>query len=130
MQKILISVAVALSIVALCAGTALSARTGKVDPDAEGVPIYVSPHVIVLDGEVSCVTVHADIPLSEVVNASVELNGLTPYLVKRDSRGLLVAKFHMADVEEIVAPPTARLTLTGMTTAGVAFSGSETVRVK
>jgi hypothetical protein len=136
MKKMLAVVAVACLVVGLAYGPAFSARTGKVDPDVVGVPIYISPHTLVLDSAVTCVTVHADIPLSAVDTSSLQLNGLVPYAVFDDSRGLLVAKFYIAEVAAIVAPPSAKLTLTGMALNeegdefDVPFSGSDTIVVK
>jgi len=49
---------------------------------------------------------------------------------KADCRGELVAKFDEAAVKAIVEPPSATLTLTGMTIDGDEFSGSDTVKVR
>jgi hypothetical protein len=98
---------------------------------AEGeITIQVSPHVIVLESVSECVTVHADIAFSEVDVATVALNGIPTTGCKADNRGDLVAKFDPIAVKSIIAPPEALFTLTGQTLAGVAFSGSETIRVK
>ena len=96
------------------------------------VPIKVSPGTIVLASrnEMPVVTVHADIPYSQVAVGSVALNGLGATLCFADDRGDLVAKFSLAKVKAMVSPPEATLTLTGATKDGTAFSGSDTVPVK
>jgi hypothetical protein len=100
---------------------------------AEEIGIQVSPSTINLAYEGVVVTVHAEIPLRGVVTASVKLNGVEVWYTKADARGDLVAKFHVDEVKEIIAPPSAELTLTGMVevTPGVEvpFSGSDTVKV-
>ena len=92
--------------------------------------ITVSPKTIVLGCDKGDrVTVHTDIPLVVVDRSAIALNGIQPVLVKADDRGNLVAKFDQEAVESIVAPPTATLTLTGITVDGDSFSGSDSVRV-
>ena len=98
----------------------------------EIVAIQVSPHVLNLDSQGTCVTVHATIPLSAVAAATVTLNGeVVPALIKSDSRGDLVAKFKIGDVKDIVDPPpsSATLTLAGLSKTGETFSGFDTIRV-
>jgi hypothetical protein len=90
----------------------------------------VSPATIVLSSFAECVTIHTDIPLSTVDRSSVTMNGLVPYLIKSDARGQLVAKFDAALVKAIVAPPSATLTLSGVTITGDSFTGSRTVPVR
>ena len=94
------------------------------------VPIKVSPGTIALRSKGTWVTVHADIPYSQVAVGSVALNGLGATLCFADDRGDLVAKFSLAKVKAMVSPPEATLTLTGATKDGTAFSGSDTVPVK
>ncbi|UCE61304.1 MAG: hypothetical protein JSU63_06065 [Phycisphaerales bacterium] len=94
------------------------------------IVIAVSPSTIVLGCDKgSSVTVHADIPFASVDRASVEMDGVVPYLTKADNRGDLVAKFNQQAIEAIVAPPAFTFTLTGVTVGGEPFSGSDTVRV-
>jgi len=94
------------------------------------VGIQVSPSTINVDQKGVWVTVHADIPLGLVVKAGLKLNGeVVWYTTKSDARGDLVAKFRVGDVLEIVAVPSATLTLTGTTITGDSFSGTDTVRV-
>ena len=92
--------------------------------------IKVSPHVIVLESVGTWITVHTDIAHSQVDTSSVALNGVPADLTKADLKGNLVAKFDQANIKAIVAPPEALLELTGLTTSGEAFSGSEVVEVK
>lgn len=95
------------------------------------VPIQVSPATINLAQKGTWVTVHADIPYSEVlrVEAVVELNGVPVAWTKADNQGNLVAKFQVDAVKGIIAEPSAEVTLTGDVDGDVYFSGSETVRV-
>jgi hypothetical protein len=95
-----------------------------------GISITVSPSTIVLGCDKGDrVTVHTDMPLSEVDRESLALSGVAPITVKSDSRGNLVAKFDQEAIEVIVAPPQATLVLTGTTTDGDYFQGSDVVRV-
>ncbi len=94
------------------------------------VTISISPKTIVLGCDKGDrVTVHTDIALAVVDRTSLALSGVLPVLVKADSRGNLVAKFDQASIEALVAPPEATLVLTGTTTDGVPFDGSDTVSV-
>ncbi len=94
------------------------------------IAISVSPQTIVLGCDKGArVTVHTDIRLAVVDRASLTLSGVSPVLVKADSRGNLVAKCDQASIEALVAPPEATLVLTGATKDGVPFGGSDTVRV-
>lgn len=109
---------------------AVTACAGALAIGALDVCVTVSPSTIVLGlDKGSEVTVHTDIPLSVVDRSSVALSGVTPYTTFADSCGNLVAKFRQEEIESIVAPPQATLTLTGMTEDGESFSGSDTVRV-
>jgi hypothetical protein len=109
----------------LALGLAASAlASGAVRGDAPA--IKVSPHVIVL-ARVKTITVHTNIPYSEVDTSSLELNGCSPTFTKADNRGELVAKFRAADFE--LARGNETLTLTGDLEDGTFFA-SEVVRVK
>ncbi len=96
---------------------------------AETVAIVVSPSTIYIGSLGGGVTVHAEIPYSTVAGATVSLNGLPVRATFADNRGDLVAKFDLAQVKDIVAPPSATLTLTGVTKDGVPFTGTDTIRV-
>ena len=70
------------------------------------ITIDVAPNVLNLQRtDDKCVTVHTDIPYSDVNLNSVRLYGgigsIAPYLCKSDLRGDLVAKFSMADIREL-----------------------------
>lgn len=94
------------------------------------VTIRVAPGTIAINSKGTWVTVHAGIPYTQVAAGTVELNGISARLCFADDRGNLVAKFTLERIKEIVAPPTATLTLSGATKDGELFSGSETVKVK
>ncbi|MBN1424137.1 hypothetical protein JXA88_06240 [Candidatus Fermentibacteria bacterium] len=99
------------------------------DPSDLTVDVRISPSTIVIGAPGDWVTAHADIPYSSVNTATVALDGIPAAWTKADARGNLVAKFARADVEAIVAPPSAVLTLAGMTDDGVPFAGSDLVTV-
>lgn len=92
--------------------------------------IQLSPATLILDSPGTWVTVHADIAYSDVDSATLTMNGVELVYSKSDNRGQLVVKFARADVQDIVAPPEALLTLTGLTVSGEPFSGSEMIRVE
>lgn len=96
----------------------------------EPVSIKISPNTIILEADVVWVTVHTNIPLSKVDCSTLVLNDIPVAWTKADAKGNLVAKFHHSEVEEIVEPPQATLTLTGATKDGVLFSGSDTIAVR
>jgi len=94
------------------------------------VPIVVSPSTINLESQGTWVTVHAEIPFSDVDRtASVTLDGIVAVSIFADDCGDLVAKFAIADVRASVDVGTVTLTLCGTTTDGSSFSGTDTVRV-
>jgi len=79
------------------------------DSELMTVDMVVSPSNVYLDSQGVWVTVHADIPYSEVTGVSVTLNGISVAITKSDSRGDLVAKFYLDDVKAEL--PTGRVTL-------------------
>ena len=93
------------------------------------VDIVVSPNVLNLESNGIWVTVHAGIAYSTVATSSVELNGIPVEVTKSDDRGELVAKFLLDDVRDIVHLGTNELTLTGETTGGQLFSGTDEILV-
>jgi hypothetical protein len=112
--------------IALTAGQAFS--RGRLVEDIE---IQVAPHMLLLSSVQSGeVTVHCDIPHSQVDTSSIEMNGVAVSWTKADDCGNLVAKFDEAAVKAVVEPPSTVLTLIGTTLDGTEFSGSDTVKVK
>lgn len=100
----------------------------------EVIQIQVSPSTLNLEYPGTIVTCHTDIAYSAVVAASVALNGIPIDWWKEDNRGNFVAKFTSADVkdwfdENWEGIEYVELTLTGKTDSGVAFSGTDTIRV-
>lgn len=129
MKKVLLSVGISLLTLGLFAVPVLCPSE---DTDPITVPIVISPSTINLESEGVWVTVHAEIPNSSVIGLSVTLNGVEVIFTKADNRGDLVAKFYVDDVkdEDIIEPDTtAILMLSGMTCEGVAFSGTDTIKV-
>jgi len=94
------------------------------------ITIKVTPRVLVLDSEGTLVTVHTDIAYYAVDTASLTLNGIPIAWTKADARGNLVAKFNQDDVKDIVAPPSVALELSGTTTDGTSFSGTDMIVIK
>ena len=129
MKKVLVSIAVGCLAVAL-AGVAAAGEGGETSLDGDMlIDIVVAPQALVLGPSGVWVTVHADIPYAQVAPGTVSLSGIPATLTKPDTQGNLVAKFRQAAVEAIVAPPQATLVLVGATRDGIAFSGSDTIRV-
>jgi len=115
--------AVALCVVGVCVGTALS--NGQND-GGEGIQITVAPNAIVLSSPMDSVTVHSNVLLSLV--DAVAINGVTDIAVWADDRGHLVARVALAALEG-VEPPELTITLSGVLTSGEVFEASDTVRV-
>lgn len=130
----------AASVVAICVTCTACSESGIAAPvlsdsqtsrsAALEVAIQISPASIEMDSVGTWVTVHADIPYSDVDGSTLTMNGVSPAAVKVDSRGDLVVKFDRPDVVAVVSPPEATLTLSGLTVTGEPFSGSSTVPVK
>jgi hypothetical protein len=103
---------------------------------AEDVLIDVAPNVLNLQKTVDkCVTVHTDIPYSEVdhYNSKVLLlvgNGYTEaYSCFSDDRGYFVAKFWREAVGNLVKVGYNTFTLTGVDYDGEEFSGTQDILV-
>jgi hypothetical protein len=98
------------------------------------INIDVAPNVLNIASSGTVVTVHTDIAYSAVDGASVFLNGVSIDWWKSDSRGQFVAKFDMEEVETLVTDHVLELgdielKLTGTTTDGVVFSGTQVIKV-
>ena len=96
---------------------------------AETIVIQVSPSTICLGSKGGVVSVHADIPFSTVDCSTLDLSGLPAQSAFPDDRGDLVVKVSLERVKAMIAPPSATLTLTGATKAGVPFTGTDTIGV-
>jgi len=126
MKKLLAFAGVLVLVTSILGGSAFSGER-----TAETVEVQVAPQTLLLSSEQGGeVTVHVTIPYSHVDTSTLTLNGLAVAWTKADCRGELVAKFDEAAVKAIVEPPSATLTLTGMTIDGDEFSGSDTVKVR
>ena len=122
-----IGVPLVLSIVVL-AGLVLTGPAVIAD-GADEIDIQVSPGVISLASKAEWVTVHADIPYSQVAGITVTLNGVGVEFTKSDDRGYLVAKFNSGDVKDILEVGMVDLVLSGETWAGTPFTGTDTIKV-
>jgi len=98
--------------------------------DVREISIKVQPRTLVLNSASEWVTVHTNIAYSAVDGKTVELNGVPIRWWKSDSRGNFVAKFDEKPIKDIVAPPEAAMTLTGLTKSGEAFYGVDTIPVR
>jgi hypothetical protein len=115
--------------VAVCLVALLAGGVGAAD-EPQVIGITISPATLVLGSEGTWVTVHADIPLAAVDCSTVALDGIAVAWTKADAQVNLVAKFPIAKVKDIVAPPQATLELTGVTKDGTAFAGQDTIAVR
>ena len=97
--------------------------------DGEGFIITISPKTLVLSSPDTIVTVHSNIPYASVNTATLTLNGLSATYTKADACGDLVVKFGRADVQGIVEPGIATLTLSGDLKDGSTFNVSDTITV-
>jgi hypothetical protein len=122
MKKLLILGVAGLVLLALFGGKVIGQQALTVD-------IVVSPNTINMSSLGQWVTVHADIPYAVVERAELTLNGVPVKWTKSDAQGDLVAKFVLADVVGIIAPPAVMLELSGTTTVGDSFTGTDTVKV-
>ncbi len=96
------------------------------------INIDVAPNVLNIESQGEVVTVHTDIAYSLVEGASVLLNGLGIDWWKADEQGNFVAKFLMDEVktlEGLIIGGDNLLTLTGMTSDGAAFIGTQIIKV-
>ena len=97
--------------------------------------IDVAPNVLNIQSSGTVVTVHTSLPYSAVVGATVALNGVAIDWWKADNQGFFVAKFVMdeikalADSGDLVIGELNELTLTGLTTDGLEFEGSQEILV-
>jgi hypothetical protein len=117
-------------VVVLLLGVACGMVIANGASEGDGMCITISPKTLALSSDVTCVTVHSNIAIGLVDCASLQLEGISPYLTKADSRGELVAKFHASEVKSIVEPGQVTLTLTGLLADGTDFAASDTITVK
>ena len=104
----------------------------SVNAYGQEVGIEVSPNILNIPSDGNVVTVHTDVPYSQVLVHSVFLNGVPINTWKADSRGYFVAKFVMEEVKYLsglVIGDYNELTLTGMTTNHTPFAGTDAVLV-
>jgi len=127
MKKVCVPTMALLMVVGLGLGSVFAEEPREID-------ITISPNVINLNSRGTWVTVHADVPLAGAT-ATVLLNDVEVAWAwtKADAQGNLVAKFPLSVVKEIVAPPSATLTMVGQVTKpdGMVlfeFIGSDTIR--
>jgi len=95
------------------------------------IDIQVAPNVLNLQNNGVVVTIHTDIPYSNVIASSVSLNGIEIQSWKADARGFFVAKFNIDAVKaltDLVIGDYNTLTLIGESIDGD-FSGSEAIVV-
>lgn len=99
---------------------------------AYDIEIDVSPNVLNIQSNSMIVTVHTDISYTLVVGASVFLNDVAIDWWKSDDRGNFVAKFVSDEIkylDGLVIGDYNTLTLTGYTTGGEAFIGTQDILV-
>jgi hypothetical protein len=95
--------------------------------------MLVSPYLFVLDYQGASLTIHTEVPYSQVDRTTIELHcdgTIAAVFTKSDQRGNLVVKFAADDVRTIVSPPRAELTMTGLYRDGGSFTLTASIRVK
>jgi hypothetical protein len=95
----------------------------------EEVTIQISPGALAINSSGEWVTVHAEIPYTQVDTESLTLNGVSVSWTKADDCGDLVAKFDQSEIKSIVSPPEAELTLAGAKLDGTLITGTDTIKV-
>ena len=120
--------------VSVGAALMLLATAAAADVDFLPIEIQVSPNVLNIQSEGEVVTVHTDIPYGQVVSATVTLNLVPINYSKADNQGYFVAKFLMEEVKALAPDRLSigmenELTLTGLTTDGFVFAGTDQVLV-
>lgn len=97
----------------------------------ETIDIQVAPNVLNIKNQGQVVTIHTDIPFSQVVATSVSLNGVDIDHWKSDSQGFFVAKFLMSEIKDLPLNigDYNTMTLDGNRTDGTSFTGSEDIMV-
>ncbi len=98
------------------------------------IEIQVSPNILNLQSNGVVVTIHTDIPFSDVNASSVELEGVGIQSWKADNQGFFVAKFNMEAVKALVDQGVLELgnntvTLMGTTKSGATFYGEKDVLI-
>ena len=96
------------------------------------IEIDVSPNVLNLQSASTIVTVHTDIDYNLVVGGTVFLNDVAIDWWKSDDRGNFVAKFDSNEIKNLVGLDIGNyntLTLTGDTSYGEAFTGTQDIMV-
>lgn len=127
MKRRIVGLALSFLLGMLLGGVPLQAQA----PEGFDVAIRIAPQTLLLNSsQGGWVTVHADIPYTLVDTRSLMLNGVAVTFTKADLTGDLVAKFKETLIKSRVTPPTAALTLTGVTRDGKKFYGVATVAVK
>ncbi len=119
-------------IVAAYALCLLLVAVGVAFSQSVSVEIAVAPSTFVLGlDQGGAVTVHADIPFSQVDPDPVliTLNGTAADSIWADDRGDLVARFSEVAVEAALSVGPQTLTLEGPKADGALFTGSDTVQV-
>jgi len=99
---------------------------------AYDIVIDVSPNVLNIQSQSTVVTVHTDVAYNLVVGASVFLNGVAIDWWKADDRGNFVAKFSSDEIKTLDGLKIGdynTLVLTGFTTGGEAFIGTQDIMV-
>jgi hypothetical protein len=98
------------------------------------IEIQVSPNTLNIQNQGQWVTVHTDIPFKIVDGTTVALNDIEISWWKEDNQGYFVAKFLIGDITDLYVMGKLQLgenllSLTGTTTLGVEFAGTETVTI-
>jgi hypothetical protein len=95
------------------------------------IEIQVSPNVLNLQNQGQVVTIHTNIPYSQVMGSTVSLNSIEINSWKSDNRGYFVAKFLMVEIKDLplVINDYNTMTLEGLKTNGETFIGTSQIKV-
>lgn len=96
------------------------------------IQIDIAPNVLNIQSESQVVTVHTDIPYSEVAGSSIFFNGVVIDHWKADNQGYFVAKFISDDIKTLDGLKIGEynhFVLNGYTTDGESFLGVQDIMV-
>jgi len=136
MRNRILGFVVLAAVVAMFAGSAICARSGKTGGDGD-FAIYVAPGTIARSAACTWVTIHTDVRFGSVQEAEVAVSGSTVDIAQAfaDDCGNLVVKLKFADVVDVIPEGSTSATITlGLAVQAngevVAKAASETVAVR
>jgi len=136
MRNRILGFVVLAAVVAMFAGSAICARSGKTGGDGD-FAIYVAPATIVKAAPCPCVTIHTNVPFGSVLEAEVAVSSSSVDIEDTfaDDCGNLVVKLQFGNVVDVIPEGATSATVAlglAVQVNGevVAKAASETVAVK